>query len=518
MEVIVRTRHCVTAAVSLLCGCAVGPDFQRPNPPPPDSYTGAVQPESTVAATGAGGGAQHFSSGASVPSRWWEAFHCEPLDALVQEALAHSPTVLQARARLREAQEDLTAQRRGTLYPALDAQLGVTRQKVDPAAFGFPNVAPAPPFTLYNAQVNVSYTLDLFGGNRRMLEGTRAQSEYQAYESQAAELTLAANVVTAAIREADLAAQIDYTEQLLAAQTRQLAIAEERYQAGGIALEDLQNQRSQLAQLRATLPPLQAQREQVAHQLAVYTGQPPAAAVAPLRLADLQLPESVPLTLPAELVRQRPDVRAAEALWHQAGANVGVATANLFPNLTVSGFAGSDRTHASDLVNSFNIWSIGAKLMQPIFHAGELQARKRSAAAAYDAAAQAYQEAVLESLQQVADSLRMLESDALTLQARTLAADQSAASYAVAQQRFEAGGISEQSLLDAKRLDLQTALDRSRAEAQRLSDTTALLHALAGSVAAPNAAGGQHPGSESVVLGAATPAPDNSDSISVVGR
>jgi NodT family efflux transporter outer membrane factor (OMF) lipoprotein len=378
----VRTRHHVALGVSLLSACAAGPDFQRPKSPAPDSYTGASRPESTAAATGAGGAAQHFTSGASVPSQWWQTFHCAPLDTLVREALSHSPTVLQARARLREAQEDLTAQRRGTLYPAFDAQLGVTRQKVDPAAFGFPNVAPAPPFTLYNAQVNVSYTLDLFGGNRRMLEGTQAQSDYQAYESQATELTLAANVVTAAIREADLEAQIDYTQQLLEAQTRQLAIAGERYQVGGIALQELQTERSQLAQLRATLPPLQAQRAQVAHQLAVYTGQPPATAGATFHLSDLQLPENVPLTLPGELVQQRPDVRAAETLWHVSAANLGVATADLFPNITVSGFAGSDRTNASDLVNSFNIWSIGARLLQPIFHAGELQARKRSAAAA----------------------------------------------------------------------------------------------------------------------------------------
>jgi NodT family efflux transporter outer membrane factor (OMF) lipoprotein len=405
------------------------------------------------------------------------------LNALVEEALAHSPTVLEARARLRQAQEDLTAQSRGTLYPGVDAQLGVTRQKVDPAAFGFPNVPPAPPFTLYNAQVNVSYTLDMFGGNRRMIEGSRAQSEYQAYETQAAELTLAANVVSAAIRQADLQAQIELTQQLLQAQERQVSISEERYRAGGIALEDLQSQRSQLEQLRATLPGLQATREQVDHQLAVYTGKAPADAAIPrFRLEDLKLPATLPLTLPSDLVRRRPDVRASEALWHEASANVGVATANLFPSLTISGYAGSDRTHAPDIVDSFNIWSIGAKLLQPIFHAGELHAKKRSALAAYDAAAQAYEQTVLESFQQVADSLRILDADALTLQARSSASEQTAASYAIARQRFDVGGISELSFLDARRQHLQTELDRSHAAAQRFTDTAALLHALAGPV------------------------------------
>ena len=478
-----QVRYLSIVTVTVLTACSVGPDFQRPSAPPTDRYTGMEQPDATASAAGEGGAAQLFLSGTNLATRWWESFQCDALNSLVGEALAHSPSLLQARARLRQAQEDLTAQAHGTLYPALDAQLGVARQKVDPAAFGFPNVPPAPPFTLYNAQVNVSYTLDLFGGNRRLIEGARAQSDYEAYETQAAELTLAANVVASAIRQADLQAQIDYTEQLLQAQSRQVAINEERYRVGGVALEDLQNQRTQLEQLRATLPILRAQRQQVDHQLAIYTGKPPSVAAVPrFQLKDLQLPTQLPLTLPAELVRRRPDVRASEALWQKAGANVGVATANLFPSLTVSGYAGSDRTNASDLVDSFNIWSIGAKLLQPIFHAGELHAKKRSAVAAYDAAAQAYEQTVLESLQQVADSMRILEADALALQARSLASEQSAASYTIAKQRFDVGGISELSLLDARRQDLQTELDRSRAEAQRFTDTVALLHAVAGIV------------------------------------
>jgi NodT family efflux transporter outer membrane factor (OMF) lipoprotein len=478
-----HARHCTLVILgSLLSACAPGPEFQRPGAPATDRYTDAEQPQITAAASGEAGEAQHFVSGATVPGRWWESFQCEPLNALVAEALAHSPTVLQARARLREAREDLSAQARGTLYPGVDAQLGVTRQKVDPAALGIPNIPNAPPFTLYNAQVNVSYTLDLFGANRRLIEGARAQSEYQSYETRAAELTLAANVVAAAIRQADLQAQVDYTGQMLAAQSRQLAISEDRYQAGGISLEDLENQRSQLAQLRATLPILETERRQIDHQLAVYTGKPPSEAATPrFKLADLHLPADLPLTLPSELVRRRPDVRASEALWHEAGANVGVATASLLPTLTLTGYAGSDAASASALADSFNVWSIGAKLLQPIFHAGELRAKRRSAVAAYDAAAQAYEQTVLESLQQVADCLRTLQGDALALQARATASEQSAGSYDVARQRFDAGGISEFTLLDAQRQQLQTELDRSRAEAQRLTDSAALLHALAGS-------------------------------------
>jgi NodT family efflux transporter outer membrane factor (OMF) lipoprotein len=472
-------RAFVIITAGLVGACSVGPDFERPSAPATEKY---IQGDAAANASEQVP-VMHFTEGAPVPARWWESFQCAALNELVQDALEHSPTVLEARARLKQAQENLEAETRGTRYPSLDAQLGVTRQKVDPAAFGFPNVPPAPPFTLYNAQVNVNYSLDLFGINRRMVEGTRAQTEYQSYESQAAELTLAANVVAAAIRQADLQAQVEYTEEILQAGIRQLAINEERYRAGGISLEQLQGQRNQIEQLRATLPPLKAQRQQIDHQLAVYTGKPVAEAAIPrFSLKDLTTPAEVPLTLPSDLVRRRPDVRASEALWHEAAADVGVATANMLPSFTISGYAGSDRTNASNLVDSFNVWSIGAKMLQPIFHAGELRAKKRSAVDAYDAAAQAYGRTVLESLQQVADGLRALEADALTVQARTEASKQSSASYTIAKQRFDMGGVSELSLLDAKRQDLQSMLDRRHAEAQRLSDTAALLHALAGPV------------------------------------
>jgi NodT family efflux transporter outer membrane factor (OMF) lipoprotein len=474
-------RPALALTATLLAGCAVGPEFHRPAAPAVDRYTAVGQPEATAAATGEAGGAQRFVSGADLESRWWETFQCDALNTLVTDALAHSPTSRQARARLREAQADLAAQQGETLYPSIDAQLGATREKINPAALGFSNVPAPPPFNIYNAQVNVAYTLDLLGANRRLLEGARAQTEYQAYETEAAELTLAANVVAAAIRQADLSAQVEYTGQIIAAESRQLAISEQRYASGGIALEDLDTQRSQLEQLRATLPALTAQRHQVDHLLAVYTGKAPAAAAVPgFRLSDLRLPTDVPLTLPSELVRRRPDVRASEALLHQASANVGVATANLFPHLTISGYLGSERSQASQLVDGTNVWSVGASLLQPIFHGGELRAKKRSAVAAYDVAAESYQETVLESLQQVADSLRALEADAQTLESRSLAAERAAASRSIAEQRFEAGGISEFSLLDARRQELQTGLDRSHAEAQRFADTAALMHALNG--------------------------------------
>ncbi|MBV8743122.1 MAG: efflux transporter outer membrane subunit [Sinobacteraceae bacterium] len=475
-----RSNAFLLSAIGLLASCAAGPDFHSPAPPATEAYTPGEQPDVTTPPEG-DGERQHLLKGGDVDFRWWRLFSSDVLDTLVEDALARSPNVLQAQALLREAQADFSAQVRGTMFPALDAQLGVTREKVDPAAFGIPNVPRTPPFTLYNAQVNVSYTFDLFGANRRLIEGAHARAEYQAYEAQATELTLAANVVSAAIRRVDLQTQIDHTDAMLQVQARQLAISEERYRVGGIALEVLQDQRGQLEQLRASLPLLRVQLQQIEHQLAVYTGNPPAERVLPsMTLRDLRLPAEVPLTLPSELVRKRPDIRASEALWHQASADLGLATANMFPQLTLAGMAGSERTHAREIVDGTNVWSIGARLMQPIFHAGELRAKRKSAVAAYEAAAQAYAQAVLSALQQVADSLRALEGDAIALQARTRAAEWSSSSLMIAQQRYAAGGISEFSLLDVQRQALQALLDQDRARAQRYLDTTALLHALAG--------------------------------------
>ncbi|HEY2807404.1 MAG TPA: efflux transporter outer membrane subunit [Steroidobacteraceae bacterium] len=467
---------CVVTA--LLSACAVGPDFKQPSVPGPNAYLPQNAPTQAPETT-----APQFEDGRMVPERWWEAFQCQELSELVGESLQRSPSALEARARLRQAQETYTAQSRAIEYPSVDAQVGITRQKLDPAAFGFPGVPPAPPFTLYNAQLNVFYTLDLFGADRRTVEGHAARRDHQMYETSAAELTLAANVVVAVIRRADLQSQVDLTEQMVTAESRQYAIDQERYAVGGISLADLQNRSAQVEGLRSTLAPLKAQRDQLDHQLAVYLGRTPGEGEIPaIVLSQLHMPAPIPVTLPADLVRRRPDVQAYEAQWHEASADVGVATANLFPTITISGYAGSDRTNASDIVDSFNVWSIGAKLVQPLFHAGELRAQKRSAVAAYDAAAQAYREAVLEAFQQVADGLRAVQAGEMQLQARSLAHERYDQNYSIARQRFEAGGISESTLLDAQRSKLQGDLDQNRAAAQQLSDAAALLHAMAGPV------------------------------------
>jgi len=265
-------------------------------------------------------------------------------------------------------------------------------------------------------------------------------------------------------------------------QSRQLVITERLLQLGTAAQADVVAQRLQLAQARAGMPELQRQLEQLRHRLAVYVGQAPGGVQLPeFRLADLQLPTELPLSLPSELARQRPDIRAAEALLQQAGAKVGVATANLYPQITLSATAGSLAANGSDLFGSGSgFYLLGASLTQPIFRGDELQAKRRAAVAAYEQAGAAYREVVLQGLRNVADVLRALQADARTLTERADAAAQARSQHTIVSARHQAGAVSTYALLDAQRQLQSTLLERTRAVADRYADTAALLQALGG--------------------------------------
>lgn len=466
----------------VLCGCAVGPDFHTPAAPDTQTYTRNAEPSGTVAAGGMDGAAQTFTAADTAIPRWWRQFQSVELDRLVEQALSRSPTLAQARAKLIEARENYNAQAGATRFPSVDAGISGVRQQVDLAAFGIPHIENPGPFSLFNASVSVSYVFDIFGGNRRALEATLAQVDYQSFELDAARLSIAGNVVSAAVQRASLQQQIVLTQRLAEAQAQQLTIVEARFAAGGVAQLDVNSQRTLLAQTRASLPPLATQLAQADHQLAILVGVVPSAAdFGELTLDSFHLPNDIPVTLPSTLARERPDIRASEALLHQASANVGVATSNLYPRFSLSAGIGSERTNIQDIVSGLNIWNIGLNLTQPIFHGGELHARKRAAQAAYDAAFASYQQTVLQALQQVADALTALRNDAPELRARNDAALQAQANLDIAHAQYSAGGISRSNLLDTQRQALQTALDQTRAQAGRLSDTAALFQSLGGS-------------------------------------
>ena len=466
-------KPCLSLLLACLCaGCTVGPDFRTPDPPSVDRYVPGPAAEIALAAR----------PDRDIPAEWWTLFGSPELDALVRRALERSPTLAQAQARLVEARELRTARTGAADVPEINLTGGVTRERIDPATFGFPQAPNPGPFTVYSIGANVSYTFDIFGGTRRELEGLAAQVDYDAYELEAARLTLAANVVTTAVRLAGIRAQIESTEAILAAQAKELAIVEQRYAAGGVAELDLRNQQALVAETRASLAPLHAQREQAIHLLAIYCGDPPAAVPIPgLRLADFRLPAAIPSRLPSELVRQRPDIRAAEALLHKASADVGVATANLYPKISISGNLSSSQLSLSDLFGSgFNVWNIGANLVQPLVRGGELQARKRAAIAVYDQSEAAYRLAVLQGIQNVADVLRALEADGRAEAARSEQASRAAAAYRITIGRYDAGGVSQLAVLDAERTRLRAETDRLQAIANRFSDTAALFQALGG--------------------------------------
>ena len=468
------------AAGFYLTGCTLGPDFHRPEAPATDKYTRSPLPGETATAPVSGGEAQRFDFGKDIPAQWWTLFRSEALDRLIRQALTDSPTLAAAQAALRQAQENLAAQRGVVLYPAVDAKASAARQKFSGASFGQPGQGTL--LTLYNASVDVSYTLDLFGGGRRELETLLSQVDYQRFQIEGAYLTLTSNIVTASVKDASLRAQISATREIAAAEEKQLDIVEKQFQLGGASRSDVLSQQTQLAQTRATLPPLEKELMQNRHLLSVLAGKLPGEADLPeFSLESLQLPQELPVSLPSSLVRQRPDVRSSEELLHAASAQVGVATANLYPQITLTGSYGSETTRLHNLFGGgTSVWSLGAGLLQPVFHGGELTAKRRAAIAAYDQAEAQYRETVLQAFQNVADALRALEDDARTLKARAGAEAAARDTLDLTKKQFELGAVSYLSLLNAERQYQQTRLGLIQAQADRFADTAALFQALGG--------------------------------------
>ncbi len=482
MSTLTKSNLRVKAAVAglslaLLAGCTVGPHYHTPAPPTVETYDARLQPSSTVSAPGPGGAEQQLKPSSEIPSQWWTLYHSPELDRMVRVALDNSPTLAQAMARLKQAQEESNARTGQTKYPALSGTISAQREQVDLATFGVPFPSP-PPFSLLNGSVAISYALDLFGHNRRLIEGLNAQVAYENWQLEGARLMLAGNVVSAGIRQAQLRSQLELTRQMLSIEELSLAIAEKRYQAGGVSQYDVSSQRSLVAQTRATLPALEQQLDVIDHQLAFLLGKTPAEAhLEVIHLDDLTLPQDLPVSLPSSLVRQRPDIRAAESLMHEASANVGVATANLYPQIVLSASAGLIGTN---FANGSDVWNVGASLSQPIFNGGALRAEKRKAVAAYEEAGDVYQQTVLQAFREVADVLRAIDHHAQALQAQTEAATQAETAYHIASQRYAAGGISQVALLDAQHQQLQTALDRVAYQSSRYADSATLFQALGG--------------------------------------
>jgi NodT family efflux transporter outer membrane factor (OMF) lipoprotein len=477
-----RARNALfcVAISAALAACAVGPNFHSPQAPATDHYTQGARPQTTVGAPGVAGAVQTFNSDRDIPGDWWTLFQSGPLDELVRIALRDSPTVASAKAVLRSARENYLAEAGSLFLPKADGTFSGTRQKVPGAAFGAPEFG-ATDYTLISASVDVSYRLDLFGASRRQLEALGAQTDYQRWELEAANLSLTGNVVTTAINVAALRAQIAVVNDIIATEQGQLNVVQRQFAVGGASRADVLTQSTQLAQTQATLPALEKALAQAQHRLAVLTGKTPDTDTPEFDLEHFVLPTDLPVTVPAKLIQQRPDVQAAEATLHQMTAQVGVATANLFPQINLTATIGSDALSAANLfTGGTGAWNAGASLTQPIFHGGELIHKRRAALADLDNAAAQYRQTVLAAMQDVADTLRALEADARDLRAEAAAEDLAAKSLDITQKQYAAGGVSYVQLLTAQRQYAQTRQSLVLAEAARFSDSAALYQALGG--------------------------------------
>lgn len=465
-----------------LSACAVGPNFRAPAAPAVDRYTHTALPDATTAADTAGGDAQHFLAGENVPERWWTTFGNAELDRRVETAFAHSPSVASAQAALREAEENADAAG-GALFPSVDANAGATRQQQSASQLASGGgAAVRRPFNVFNTGVSVGYVFDLFGGVRRGIEAQQALADVQRAQLDATYLTLAANVVTASLHEAALREQVRATEQIVGDLSTQLDITEKQQAIGAKSLSDVLAIRSQLAAAEATLPPLRKQLAATRNQLATYLGVTPAQlALQPVTLDDIQLPTDIPVSLPSTLVAQRPDIRAAAAQLHAATADVGVATANMLPQLTLSSGVGSQALESGNLFTSHtNFWSLGLNILQPLFHGGELLHRKRAAESGMDKALADWQLVVLTAFQNVADALQALVYDADALKAQGSAERDAAQLLELTRTQFRIGAIDYVRMLSAQQQYQQARIALIQARAARLADTAALYAALGG--------------------------------------
>lgn len=462
--------------LSCIIGCTVGPDFVRPEPPRVDRYTSGPQPAGTIPADGL---AQRFEKGAGIAADWWNLFNSMKLDTVIKEAISNNFTLQAAQASLRQSQENLRAGY-GIFYPQVDAGFDATRQKFSSARFGGSSSSSI--FNLYTLTATVSYALDIFGGERRAVEGLQAQVDFQRYIVVGTYLTLTGNIVNAIIARAAYDAEIRATEQIISMEKEQMNITETQARAGIVPYVNVLSLQSQMAATEATLPLLRQRLSQTEHLLATLAGHLPAEWTPPqIDLKDITLPADLPVTLPSELVRKRPDILAAEAELHSASADIGVATAALFPSFTLNGAYGLNNTQMEDLFKkTSSFWSLGANIAAPLFHGGTLSAKQRAAIEGYNQSLASYHQTVLSAFAQVADNLQALENDAGTLRAQSEALNAAEEAMKLVDANYKTGLANYLQVIIANNQYHQAKIGYIQAQAQRFQDTVALFVAMGG--------------------------------------
>jgi NodT family efflux transporter outer membrane factor (OMF) lipoprotein len=482
-----RTWFAGLAALAL-CGCTVGPDFLHPDPPRDTNYNASeTSIERTASSDVLGGEAQHFVAGLDIPAQWWQVFQSRPLDDLIDRSMRANPDIQTAIQSLKVAQQTARAQR-AALFPTLNAGLTGTHNEISVDTNSNQGVSSTSTsgntiFGLFTGLLTITYPIDIWGGNRRAAESLEAVAESQCFLLEATYLTLASNVVVAAITEASLRGQIAATERTIDIQRQTLKLLQARLSFGQAAVADVATQQAALAQAEAAVPPLKNQLSQQRHLLAQLTGQTAAhEPTANFELASLTLPRELPVSMPWRMIEQRPDVRAAEANVHAAGAEVGVATAAMLPQPSFNLIFGQTTFSSADLFNPAitATMTVGGSVIQTIFDGGALLARKRAAVAAWEQSKSQYRSTVLTAFRNIADSLRALEFDALTLAAATNAEHAAKLSLDITRRRLAAGDAGILDILNAEATYQTALLTQTTARAQRYSDTAGLFQALGG--------------------------------------
>ncbi len=463
------------ACAVIVAGCAVGPDFHEPEAPKGAGYTPGGEPSKM----GAGAEAQKVDATSKLRADWWKLFGSAKIDALVGEAFARSPSIAEAEASLRRSQDEMRAGY-GVFFPQVDAAAGAKRQLFSPAMFG--QSSSGSTFNLFTVSGTVSYTLDVWGGERRQVEALRATVDAQRTALTAAYLMLSSNLVDAVIAQAAYRSEVDATLDTVLLEREQVRIAQTQADAGVASYANVASTKSQLAATEATIPPLLEKMDQAADLMAMLTGRTPAEWRDPhVKLDDITLPAELPLSLPSALVEQRPDVLISEAQLHVASAGIGVATAAMLPNLTLSAGLGDNATALSSMFGPGTaLWNVGAGLAAPVFRGGTLYYQRKAAMDAYDQALAQYRTTVLSAFEQVADVLRALQHDADLVSADGEAVRTSGDAVRLLQANYAAGIATYVQVLVADTQYLTARVGYAGAVAQRLQDTVALYVALGG--------------------------------------
>lgn len=469
----------VTVMTGLLAGCTVGPNFTRPAPSEVKSYI----PENAAPnlSPGAGEPSQLLIVNQAIPAAWWRMFRSPSLDNVVQQAIAASPTIEAAKAKLAQSQQAVL-QVQGAYYPQIDAGASAERQKGPPFALGILPSHTIPTFNLYSVGATVSFDPDVFGLTTRLVEEQKALAENQAYQLAAAQLSVTGNAVNEVLLIASARLQIDAVNAIVTDDEKTLTLVRQKYNAGKVARTDTLTAEARLESDHALLPPLRQHVAVAEDALAILVGKSPSEWIPPaFDLADFTLPADLPVSMPSTLAQQRPDILAAEARLHAASAAVGVADAQMYPNFILSSSVGAAALNTNSLGDrSSLIWTLFGGLTAPIFHGGALTAQKQGAINQFHSELSLYRQTVLDGLGQVADLLRALDHDAELVQAKRRALDATGATLNLQRLSYASGKTSLLGLLDTEHSYQQTRLGYVLAEAQRYLDSAQLFVAMGG--------------------------------------